>query len=157
MPAFPPPSPLARRLSRGVLALFFVAAGANHFRSPGLYLGMMPAWVAWPHAANVVSGLGEVLGGIGLLVPATRAAAGWGLILLLVAVFPANLHVALLGHMPGFSFSPATLWIRLPFQGVLMAWVAWAAIVGGGGRPRQPPPGAARGAGRRRGSAAGPQ
>jgi uncharacterized membrane protein len=135
MAASPPSSPLARRLSRGVLALFFIAAGLNHFRTPGLYLAMMPPWVPWPNAANVISGLAEMLGGIGLLVPATRAAAGWGLILLLAAVFPANLHVALLGHMPGFSFSPATLWVRLPFQGVLMAWLYWAAIAGGAGPP----------------------
>lgn len=136
MTASPPPASLARRLSRGVLALFFIAAGANHFRSPEVYLGMMPAWVPWPGVASGVAGAAEVLGGIGLLVPASRVAAGWGLLLLLAAVFPANLHVALLGHMPGFSFSPATLWIRLPFQGVLMAWVYWAAIAGAGGRPR---------------------
>ena len=148
---------IARISSRWILALFFIVAGANHFRSPALYLSMMPDWLPWPHAANVVSGLGEILGGIGLLVPAARSAAGWGLLLLLAAVFPANLHVALLGHMPGFSYSPATLWIRLPFQGVLMAWVAWAAIAGGSGRPPQPPRETAREAGRRLGSAPGPR
>jgi len=130
MPASRPFAPLARGISRWVLAVFFIAAGANHFRSPALYLSMMPEWVPWPGGANVVSGVGEVLGGIGLLVPVARAAAGGGLVLLLVAVLPANLHVALLGHMPGSSFSPAVLWIRLPLQLVLMAWVAWVAFPG---------------------------
>jgi uncharacterized membrane protein len=130
MPVSQPFCAGARTFSRWVLTLFFIAAGANHFRSPALYLAMMPGWVPWPGAANVVAGAAEVLGGIGLLVPGARLAAGGGLILLLVAVFPANLHVALLGQMPGFNFSPAVLWIRLPFQLVLIAWVAWVAFPG---------------------------
>ena len=113
---------------RWVLAIFFVVAGANHFRDPATYLGMMPPWLPWPEAANLVSGAAEVVGGIGLLVPARRRWAGWGLVALLIAVFPANLHVALEGRMPGYDFSPATLWWRLPFQALFIALVAWAAI-----------------------------
>ena len=99
-----------RTILRGALALFFVLAGANHFRDPATYLGMMPSWLPWPAAANYISGAAEVLGGIGLLVASTRRLAGWGLIALLIAIFPANLHVALQGRMPGYDFSPATLW-----------------------------------------------
>ncbi|MEO7412487.1 MAG: DoxX family membrane protein [Opitutaceae bacterium] len=117
-----------RIVLRWALALFFVAAGANHFRDPATYLGMMPPWLPWPEVANVVSGVAEVLGGVGLLVPATRRFAGWGLIALLVAIFPANLHVALQGHMPGHDFSPAVLWWRLPFQAGFIAAVWWVAI-----------------------------
>jgi len=110
---------------RWVIAVFFVLAGLNHFRTPGLYLGMMPPWLPQPIAANAVAGCAEVLGGIGLLIPTLRRAAGWGLIALLIAVFPANVHVALQGRMPGLDVSPALLWWRLPFQAVFIAGVAW--------------------------------
>jgi uncharacterized membrane protein len=114
--------------ARGALALFFVAAGANHFLMPEIYLGMIPSWLPAPRALNAISGLAEMLGGLGLLLPPLRRAAGWGLIALLIAVFPANLHVALQGSMPGTSFSPAALWLRLPFQALFVAWVWWAAL-----------------------------
>ena len=117
-----------RAALRWLLAVFFIAAGANHFRTPELYLGMMPAWLPWPVALNAISGAAEILGGIGLLVPRTRRLAGWGLIALLVAIFPANVHVAMLGKMPGMDFSPLTLWLRLPFQAVFVAAVWWIAI-----------------------------
>jgi len=111
---------------RWVIAGFFILAGLNHFRTPALYLGMMPPWLPWPVAVNAVTGCAEALGGIGLLLPALRRAAGWGLIALLIAVFPANVHVALQGRMPGLDVSPALLWWRLPFQAVFIAGVAWA-------------------------------
>jgi uncharacterized membrane protein len=115
---------------RWLLAVFFVAAGLNHFREPGVYEGMMPPSLPWHAALIAISGACEVLGGIGIVMPSTRRAAGWGLIALLVAVFPANLHVALMGHMPGFSFSPTVLWLRLPFQAAFIAGVAWVAVAG---------------------------
>jgi uncharacterized membrane protein len=119
---------IARKVLRYLLAAFFIAAGLNHFRMPATYLAMMPEWVPAPGLMNILSGACEVLGGIGVLIPRLRIAAGWGLIALMLAVFPANLHVALLGRMPGFSFSPAILWLRLPFQAVFIAWIAWVAI-----------------------------
>ena len=63
-----------------------------------------------------------------MMIPAARRAAAWGLILLMVAVFPANLHVARLGHMPGLAVSPALLWLRLPFQLGFIAWIAWTGL-----------------------------
>lgn len=113
---------------RCLLALFFVVAGANHFRTPEIYLGMMPAWLPAPQAMNTISGAAEIFGGVGLLMIATRRVAGWGLIALLIAVFPANLHVALQGHMPGTGFSPLTLWLRLPFQALFIAAVWWVSV-----------------------------
>jgi len=115
-------------IGRWILALFFIAAGANHFRMPATYLGMMPGWLPWPRALNAISGAAEILGGLGLLWPQFRRAAGWGLVALLVVVFPANAHVALMGHMPGFNFSPTVLWLRLPFQAVFIAWVWWVSL-----------------------------
>ena len=118
---------------RCILGLLFVLAGANHFRSPATYYGMMPGWLPAPAVMNAIAGAAEIAGGIGLLIPGLRRWAAWGLIALLVAVFPANLHVALQGYMPGFTFSPAVLWLRLPFQAVFVAAV-WAV----GLRPRSP-------------------
>lgn len=117
-----------RPIFRWVLAVFFVVAGANHFRMPELYLGMMPTWLPWPAGLNVIAGIAEILGGLGLGFAATRRLAGWGLIALLVAVFPANVHVALQGRMPGLDVSPLTLWLRLPFQALFIAAVWWVAL-----------------------------
>jgi len=125
----PPLSPgRAMALARWILAVFFIAAGVNHFRVPDVYFGMMPPWLPWPSALNEISGAAEILGGLGLLVARTRRFAGWGLIVLLVVVFPANVHVALIGHMPGFNFAHALLWWRLPFQMVFIAGVWWVAL-----------------------------
>jgi uncharacterized membrane protein len=119
---------MIRTALRWLLAAFFIGAGINHFRAPEMYLGMIPAWLPWPAALSAVVGAFEILGGVGVLVPRLRIVAGWGLVALLVAVFPANLHVALMGHMPGFAYSPLTLWLRLPLQAVLIAWVYCAAV-----------------------------
>ncbi len=127
---------MLKRVLRWLLAVFFVLAGLNHFRTPTLYLGMMPPWLPWPSAANTIAGVAEVLGGIGLLPPRLCRAAGWGLIALLIAVFPANIHVALQGHMSGLNVSPAGLWLRLPFQAVFIAAVAWVAL-GSQARPSE--------------------
>jgi uncharacterized membrane protein len=117
-----------RRIFRVLLAVFFITAGANHFRTPDLYLGMMPPWLPRPLVLVQVCGVAQILGGIGVLVTATRWFSGWGLIVLLIAVFPANLHVALQGHMQGFDFSPVMLWLRLPLQLVLISWVWWTTL-----------------------------
>jgi len=111
-------------LWRWVLALFFVLAGANHFLNPGTYISMVPAYLPSAAALVWISGLAEVVGGFGLLFYATRRFAGWGLIALLIAVFPANLHVALNGW-PGMEIPGWALWLRLPFQLLLIWWVYW--------------------------------
>lgn len=116
-----------RAISIGVLALLFIAAGTNHFVSPDAYLKIMPGFLPWPLALIYVSGFFEVAGGIGIAVPRLRRVAGWGLIALLVAVFPANLHMVI--HADDFPNIP--FWIlvaRLPLQGALLAWVWWAAV-----------------------------
>jgi len=105
----------------------FVAAGVNHFVSPGVYLMIMPDYLPWPLALVYVSGFFETLGGVGLAAPRLRRAAGWGLIALLVAVFPANVDML----MNADQFPAIPVWAmvaRLPLQGVLIAWVWWAAV-----------------------------
>ena len=109
---------------RIVLALFFVGAGINHFVRTGFYLRMMPPYLPWPLALVEVSGVAEIVLGVLLAAPRFTVTAAWGLILLLIAVFPANLQMAL--HPDTFpEFSPAALWLRLPLQGVLIAWSWW--------------------------------
>ena len=113
-----------RLLTRWLLGLLFVAAGVNHFRRPEFYAAIVPPYLPAPLTLVIVSGVFEVLLGLLLLVPATSRLAAWGLIALLVAVFPANVHMALYpDQFP--QFPPAALWGRLPVQGVLVAWAWW--------------------------------
>lgn len=84
---------------------------------------MIPAWLPMPLMLVYVSGAAEVAGGLGLVFPATRRWAAWGLIALFVAVFPANLNMALNDIPLGEHHLPTwLLWARLPFQLVLIAW-----------------------------------
>jgi uncharacterized membrane protein len=115
-----------RPAARVLLALFFIGAGLNHFVSPEIYRAMMPPWLPLPPAIHLVAGAAEALGGLGLLLPATRRLAAGGLIALLIAIFPANVHVALSAEMPGLDLPGWVLWARLPLQAVFIAVVAWA-------------------------------
>ena len=110
-----------RLLSRYALALLFVLAGSLHFVHPATYLTIMPPQLPQPLALVYVSGIFEILGGLGLLLPRTRRLAGWGLLALLLAVFPANLHMALIHQQLGIPGWVA--WGRLPLQLPLMWWV----------------------------------
>lgn len=114
-----------RAISLIVLAIAFVIAGANHFRSPEVYLSMMPPWLPAHGWLNWISGAAEIAGGIGVLIPRTRRAAGIGLILLLIAVFPANIQIALNGW-PGMDIPRWVLFARLPFQLLFIAWVVYS-------------------------------
>jgi uncharacterized membrane protein len=118
---------MPRTLSLWILAAFFVVAGTNHFLNPTPYLAMMPPYLPWHEGLVVVSGIAEIAGGLGILIHKMRWFAGWGLIALLVAVFPANVQVALHGW-PGEQIPQWTLWARLPLQPVLIAWVYWVCL-----------------------------
>ena len=103
------------------LAAFFINVGVDHFVNPDFYLDIMPP--AFPlHAEAVyISGFFEVLGGISVLVPRLRKIAGWGLLALLVAVYPANIYMALNPEI--FPDIPVTLlYIRLAFQFLFFYW-----------------------------------
>ncbi len=120
---------MLRKISCVILAAFFTAAGANHFISPATYLPMMPGFLPWSLALIYLSGIAEMVGGIGLLFPKWRVLAGWWLIALLVAVFPANIHM-LTNDVPLVSLHLPrwVLWVRLPLQPVFIAMVYLAAI-----------------------------
>lgn len=114
---------------RWLLAIGFIAAGANHFRDPDFYLAIMPPYMPWPGLMVAFSGLCEIAGGIGILIPSTRRLAGYGLIALLVAVFPANLFMAVSGVQPaGVHLPEWSLWARLPLQLVFIFWVWMVAV-----------------------------
>ncbi len=108
---------------RFLLALAMVFIGVMHFVAPEGFLAIMPPWVPWHLAMVYISGVFEIFGGVGLIPKRSRAAAGWGLIALYIAVFPANLHMAL-NNIPldGQPVSPWLLWARLPIQALLIAW-----------------------------------
>ena len=110
--------------ARVALGLFFVAAGVMHFVSPQAYAAIVPPWLPAPLALIYISGVAEIAGGIGVLLPRTRRFAGVGLIALLIAVFPANIYAALHGmQFRGEAVPEWLLWARLPLQAVLIAWV----------------------------------
>lgn len=120
----------SRRTSRIVLAVLFVAAGVLHFVIPQAYARIVPPYLPAPLLLVYLSGVAEVAGGVGLLVERTRRAAGVGLVLLLLAVWPANLQMALDARAGDASAVAETLlWLRLPLQLGMIAWVAWAAEV----------------------------
>ncbi len=113
--------------SRVLLGLIFVVAGALHFRAPGAYEQIMPPYLPLHRELVYLSGALEIAGGLGLLAERTRRIAGVGLILLLVAVWPANLQMLLDARAAEKPlWWVALLWARLPLQLVLIAWV-WRA------------------------------
>lgn len=109
----------------------FFTAGVLHFVMPAFFDRIVPPWIPDARLATYLSGAAEILGAIGLMIPATRTAAAWGLIALLIAVFPANIHMLMQARDANASaWYVAGLWARLPLQGLLMWWV-WRAGVRG--------------------------
>ncbi|MEO6952028.1 MAG: hypothetical protein ABI321_09460 [Polyangia bacterium] len=116
-----------KSIARWLIALGMMISGVLHFVITAAYASIVPAYLPGHTLLVWISGVAELLGGVGLLVPslAIRRAASWGLIALLVAVFPANVDMAL-HHLPmnGHPVAPAILWGRLPLQAVLI-WLTW--------------------------------
>jgi uncharacterized membrane protein len=116
----------AQRIGVGLAAAFYVVAGALHFIKPEPYLSIMPPYIPWHVAMVRVSGACEILGGLGLLVSGTSRAASWGLVALLIAVFPANIYMAIHPIEAGAaSIAPVLRWGRLPLQPLLIWWLLW--------------------------------
>ncbi len=112
------------RLVRFLAGPFFIFAGVMHFVIPRAYKRIVPRALPAPDAIVYASGLAEIAGGVGLMSPRHRRAAGWWLIATLIAVFPANVNMALRAdEFPQVPGGAAALWARLPFQGVFIAWV----------------------------------
>ena len=120
---------LIKRVLLWLLALFLVIGGFNHLMNPAFYLAIMPPALPNPEWLNVISGLAEILLGVFVLEPRVRVLAAWGIIALLIAVFPANMYVALENvglptGEPGSGNAVAN-WVRLPFQALFILWAWW--------------------------------
>ncbi len=120
---------LTKRILLWVMAAFYVFGGFNHLFNPEFYLAIMPPGLPNPEWLNVVAGLAEIVLGVFVLEPRARVFAAWGIIALLIAIFPANVYVAIenIGLPSG---DPGTgngvmNWVRLPFQFLLIAWAWW--------------------------------
>ena len=121
-----------RRLKRPllyVMSLGYVVAGVMHFVYPSAYAQIMPPVLPAPLLLVYLSGVAEVAVGVGLLYPPTRRAAAVATMLLLAAIFPANVYMAVSGVAVqgpvSADPSPAVRWGRLPLQAVLVAWAWW--------------------------------
>jgi uncharacterized membrane protein len=116
--------------SQKALAGFFAFAGAMHFVIPRNYESIVPPSISRRREAVIVSGIAEIAGGAAIVVPATRRLARWWLLALLLAVFPANVHMAVNPEqVPGLDLKRIprwALWARLPLQPLAMLWV-WRA------------------------------
>lgn len=117
--------PRSLRRSETLLAGAFIGMGALHFLKPGLFDAVVPPGTPMSaRQATLMSGAAEIVGGLGLLHPATRPAARWGLLALLLAVFPANIHMA--REPERFGIPAWAAWARLPFQ-PLLCWLVYRA------------------------------
>ena len=115
-----------QRIALAGASLLYLTSGTLHFLKTAAFLKIMPPYVSWPVAMIYVSGAAEIAGGIGLQIPKLRRSAAWGLVALLIAVFPANIYMALANIQVTTTPVPSELlWARLPLQVVLIWWLLW--------------------------------
>ena len=115
---------LFKLIVRVLFAAFFIVAGVTHFTNRDFFTSIVPPYLPWPVMLVYVSGVAEIVLCVMLLVPATSRIAAWGLIALLIAVFPANIHMAMNPQL--YPDTPlSALLIRLPLQAVMVALAYW--------------------------------
>ena len=115
---------MIKTIVRMLFGAFFVFAGVSHFTIRDFFISIVPPYLPWPVALVYVSGVAEIVLGALLFVPRTSRMAAWGLVALLIAVFPANIHMYVnSGLYP--TMTTRALLIRLPLQGVLIAIAYW--------------------------------
>jgi uncharacterized membrane protein len=110
-------------IGRIILACFFIITGSLHFVLPQVYLKIVPPSLPAPLTIVHISGVAEILGGLGLFLPSTRQAAASGLVALLIAVLPANIYMVV-DHSRFASIPLWVLWLRLPLQLPLIYWAS---------------------------------
>tara|TARA_B100000029_G_scaffold435953_1_gene450303 strand:- start:1489 stop:1944 length:456 start_codon:yes stop_codon:yes gene_type:complete len=115
---------------RYLVGLSFAWVGITHFTNPDPFVLIMPPFLPWHLALVYISGFFEIAGGLGLLYKPTRRMAGWGLLALLVAVYPANIHMLVNEvYLEGMPKEKWLLWARMPFQFVFALGVLWSANI----------------------------
>jgi uncharacterized membrane protein len=117
-------APILRRTGLVLVFLWFMIGGVAHFALTEAEMRIVPPSIPWPRAAVLITGVFELLGAVGILIPVTRRAAGIGLFLLTIAVTPANIYM--LQHAELFSVPRWALVVRLPFQAALLALILWS-------------------------------
>ena len=112
-----------------VMGFFYIVAGINHFANTAKYTAIMPPYIPWSLGMVYLTGVAEILGGVGVLIPdgfvfsRTRVAAAWGIVALLIAISPVHINMCI--HPDQFPSVPLwAIWLRLPLQLPLIAW-AW--------------------------------
>ena len=113
-----------RLLSIIIMSIFYVSIGVNHFTIPEWFLQIVPPYLPYKLELVYISGFLEIIFGVMLLIPTTRFYAAWGLILLLIAVYPANIYLAQTNGA-AMNTTPLVAWGRLPFQFVFIALAYW--------------------------------
>ena len=111
-------------LSIIMMGLFYISVGVNHFTDPYWFLQIVPPYLPYKIELVYISGLLEIILGFMLLVPKTRFYAGWGLIVLLIAVYPANIYLAQTNGT-AMNITPLVAWGRLPFQFIFIGLAYW--------------------------------
>ena len=116
-----------KKYSLWVMAVAYMLNGFNHLLNPDFYVGIMPPGLPNPEWLNVAAGLAEIVLGVFILEPRVRVFAAWGIIALLIAIFPANVYpvMANVGSEGPGSGPGAAGWIRLPFQALFIVWAWW--------------------------------
>ena len=103
-----------------------VVVGALHFTNPDPFVRIVPDYLPYHLELVYISGFFEMLGGAGLLIPRVSRAAAWILVVLYIAVFPANINQAVNNiAVEALPHDPPLIWLRLPFQALLVAWAWW--------------------------------
>jgi len=121
-----PPETNLKRIFRVIAGVSMITVGILHFASPSGFVKIVPSWLPAPLFLVHLSGFFEIAGGIGLFPRRFHRAAAWGLIALYVAVFPANINMAVNDIQPDGAHIPvALLWLRLPFQAAFIALAWW--------------------------------
>ena len=107
-----------------IMSLFYISVGFNHFIKPYWFLQIVPPYLPYKLELVYISGFLEIILGVMLLIPSARIYAGWGLIILLIAVYPANIYLAQTNGA-AMNTTPLIAWARLPFQFVFIALAYW--------------------------------
>ncbi len=110
-------------ISKYLLAIFMIVAGTMHFVNPGFFLKIVPTYLPFHEELVMLSGVCEIMLGVLLLAPQASRFAAWGIVALLVAVFPANIH--LYQNQDLMPASPFIHFLRLPLQGMFILWAYW--------------------------------
>ena len=112
-----------KTVSKFLLAIFMVGAGTMHFLRTDFYVKIMPPYLPLHRELVYLSGVFEIALGVSLLIPRLSRLAAWGIITLLIAVFPANIYVY--QHQQLIPGSPILHLLRLPLQGMFLLWAYW--------------------------------